>query len=94
MRCPFHQKQLDPFVESPEEVRLDPRLNPHVVFGFGPHLWLGAAHARLGVRSLIKTLCERVERIDILGAVDKYETESSNRRRLAYDRREVRFVRR
>jgi cytochrome P450 len=42
--------------ECPEEVRLDRRPNPHVAFGFGPHLCLGAAHARLIVRSLITTL--------------------------------------
>ena len=78
--------------ERPEEVRLDRRPNPHVAFGFGAHLCLGAAHARLIVRSLISILCERVERIETLAAVDKYENESSYRRRLAYDRLSVRFI--
>ena len=78
--------------EYPEDVRLDRRPNPHVAFGFGTHLCLGAAHARLVVRSLIATLCERVARIDTLSAVDKYENESSYRRRLAYERLTVRFV--
>lgn len=78
--------------EMPEEVRLDRRPNPHVAFGFGPHLCLGAAHARLIVRSLITILCERIDRIETLAAVDKYENESSYRRRLAYDRLTVRFV--
>ena len=78
--------------EMPEEVRLDRRPNPHVAFGFGAHLCLGAAHARLIVRSLITILCERVGRIETLAAVDKYENESSYRRRLAYDRLTVRFV--
>ncbi len=77
--------------ERPEEVRLDRRPNPHVAFGFGPHLCLGAAHARLVVRSLIAILCERVERIETLAVADKYENESSYRRRLAYDRLSVRF---
>jgi hypothetical protein len=44
------------------------------------------------VRSLITILCERVGRIETLAAVDKYENESSYRRRLAYDRLTVRFV--
>lgn len=78
--------------EKPEEVRLDRRPNPHVAFGFGAHLCLGAAHARLIVRSLITVLCERVGRIETQAAVDKYENESSYRRRLAYDRLTVRFV--
>jgi cytochrome P450 len=77
--------------EQPEEVRLDRRPNPHVAFGFGPHLCLGAAHARLIVRSLISILCERVDRIETLAVLDKFENESSYRRRLAYDRLSVRF---
>lgn len=78
--------------EQPEEVRLDRRPNPHVAFGFGAHLCLGAAHARLIVRNLLTILCEKVDRIDTLAAVDKYENESSYRRRLAYDRLTVRLV--
>jgi cytochrome P450 len=78
--------------ESPEEVRLDRRPNPHVAFGFGPHLCLGAPHARLVVRSLIKVLCDRVARIETLEAVDKYENETSYRRRFAYDKLVVRLV--
>jgi len=77
--------------ETPEEVRLDRRPNPHVAFGFGPHLCLGAAHARLVVRSLIKALCERVVDITTLSAVDKFENETSYRRRLAYESLTVRF---
>jgi cytochrome P450 len=78
--------------EAPETVQLDRRPNPHVAFGFGPHLCLGAPHARLVVRSLIRTLCDRVARIETLEAVDKYENETSYRRRLAYERLAVRFV--
>ncbi|HEU5077606.1 MAG TPA: cytochrome P450 [Opitutaceae bacterium] len=78
--------------EAPEEVRLDRRPNPHVAFGFGPHLCLGAAHARLVVRRLIHFLCERVERIETLEAVDKFENETSYRRRLAYEKLRVSFV--
>ncbi len=51
--------------EQPEEVRLDRKPNPHVAFGFGPHLCLGAPHGRLIIRSLLRLLSERVERIEI-----------------------------
>lgn len=78
--------------DQPEETRLDRRPNPHVAFGFGPHLCLGAAHARLVVRSLLRTLCARVERIETIEAVDKYENETSYRRRLAYEKLVVRFI--
>ena len=80
--------------DAPEEVRLDRRPNPHVAFGFGPHLCLGAAHARLVVRSLLKTLCNRVARIEALETIDRYESETSYRRRLAYDKLVVRLVER
>lgn len=76
----------------PEETRLDRKPNPHVAFGFGPHLCLGAAHARLVVRTLLKVLCERVRGIDILAAEEKREQESSYERSLAYQRLVVRFA--
>jgi cytochrome P450 len=52
--------------DQPEEVRLDRKPNPHVAFGFGAHLCLGAAHARLIIRTLLKLLSERVDRIEIV----------------------------
>ncbi len=51
--------------EDPEEVRLDRKPNPHVAFGFGPHLCLGAAHTRLIIRTLLKLLSERFDHIEI-----------------------------
>jgi cytochrome P450 len=82
----FAAANYDPEVfEDPESVKLDRRPNPHVAFGFGPHLCLGAPHARLVVRSLLKVLCERVERIEILSARDRFENETTYRRRVAYE---------
>ena len=52
--------------DKPEEVRLDRKPNPHVAFGFGAHLCLGAAHARLILRTLLKLLSKRVDRIEII----------------------------
>lgn len=77
--------------EAPGEVRLDRRPNPHVAFGFGPHLCLGAAHARLVVRTLLKALCDRVASIDTLAETPKFERETSYTRRLAYESLTLRF---
>jgi cytochrome P450 len=77
--------------EAPEEVRLDRRPNPHVAFGFGPHLCLGAPHARLVVRTLLKVLCNRVAGIDTLAETPKFEQETSYTRRLAYESLTLRF---
>lgn len=78
--------------DEPEEVRLDRRPNPHVAFGFGPHLCLGAPHARLVIRTLIRLICERVDRIETLDSEEKFENETSYRRRLAFDRLQVRLI--
>lgn len=78
--------------DCPEETRLDRKPNPHVAFGFGPHLCLGAAHARLVVRTLLKGLCERVRGIEIIEAREKLEKETSYQRSLAYDRLHVRLL--
>jgi cytochrome P450 len=77
---------------SPEEVRLDRKPNPHVAFGFGPHLCLGAAHARLVVRSLLKCLCEQVSGIVTIAAQEKIEREERYNRSLAYESLSVRFT--
>jgi cytochrome P450 len=65
----------DEVFDSPDEIRLDRKPNPHVSFGFGPHLCLGAAHARLIVRTLLAKLGEHVGRIEILEAEHHLESE-------------------
>jgi cytochrome P450 len=70
---------------APEEIRLDRKPNPHLSFGFGPHLCLGAAHARLIVRSLLEALTERVERIQVLDAREHVEHEARYERPNGYD---------
>ena len=42
--------------DAPEEVRLDRKPNPHLSFGFGAHLCMGAAHARLLLRALLQNV--------------------------------------
>ncbi len=77
--------------DAPEEVRLDRKPNPHLSFGFGPHLCLGAPHARLIVRSLLQALVERVATISILRAEEHIENEARYRRANGYDSLTVRF---
>lgn len=67
------------------EVKLDRKPNPHVSFGFGEHLCLGAPHARLIVRTLLRLCCERVKRITILEAQERVEHEAAFDRVLGYD---------
>ena len=77
---------------SADEIRLDRKPNPHVAFGFGPHLCLGAPHARLVVRSLLKCLCDQVGQITTVTAGEKIERDEKYHRSLAYDSLTVRFT--
>jgi cytochrome P450 len=77
--------------EAADEIRLDRRPNPHVSFGFGPHLCLGAAHARTVVRTLLAVLCRRVAGIDLVSRQDRVEHATAYDRPLAYDSLVVRF---
>jgi len=70
---------------EPQEVRLDRKPNPHLSFGFGTHLCLGAPHARLILRTLLRLCCERVKSIDILNAEERVEHEARFERTLGYD---------
>jgi len=71
--------------EAPQEIRLDRKPNPHLSFGFGTHLCLGAPHARLIVRSLLQALTERVATVTILAASDHVEHEARYDRTNGYD---------
>lgn len=71
---------------KPAEVRLDRKPNPHLSFGFGTHLCLGAPHARLILRTLLKLCCERVKRISVIEATERVEQEARFERTLGYDK--------
>jgi cytochrome P450 len=77
--------------DAPEEIRLDRKPNPHLAFGFGPHLCLGAPHARLIVRSLLGALTARVRRIAVLEAKEHVEREAGYERANGYDSLTVAF---
>lgn len=71
--------------DAPAEVRLDRKPNPHLAFGFGPHLCLGAAHARLLLRVLLQKCVERITGLSILGAKERVEKEEGYERTVGYE---------
>lgn len=77
--------------ENPQEIRLDRKPNPHVSFGFGTHLCLGAPHARLIVRALLENLVERVESIEILDEKPAVEHEAEYSRSNGYESLRISF---
>ena len=71
--------------DAPEEVRLDRKPNPHISFGFGTHLCLGAPHARLIMRCLLQALTARVGRITVIEAKEHVENEARYQRSNGYE---------
>jgi cytochrome P450 len=78
--------------DAPHEIRLARKPNPHLAFGFGAHLCLGAPHARLIVRTLLETLAARVGRIAVLDAREHVEHETRYERLNGYDMLRVAFA--
>ena len=78
--------------DKPEEVRLDRKPNPHLSFGFGTHLCLGAPHARLLVRTLLKKLTERVASITVMEETPHVEREALYERIVGHDSLTVRLT--
>lgn len=78
--------------EAPDEVRLDRKPNPHLAFGFGAHLCLGAAHARLILRTLLQQCVEQVGRVEVLQAEERVERESRYQRVMGYETLRVRLM--
>jgi len=77
---------LDPDIfDQPGEIQLDRKPNPHLSFGFGAHLCLGAPHARLIVRSLLKTLSAKVASVSVRGAVPNVEREQAYTREVGFE---------
>ena len=77
---------------APDEVRLDRRPNPHVSFGFGPHNCIGAAHARLIVRTLLKACADRLSKVEIFEAVAHVEKGAAYSRDVGYESLLVRLI--
>jgi cytochrome P450 len=83
----------DPEVfEDPNEVKLDRKPNPHVAFGFGAHLCLGAHHARAVMRGLIRSLAEKVSKIEVLETTELIEREPDYTRMIGYEMLRTKFT--
>ena len=78
--------------EKPEETKLDRKPNPHVAFGAGPHLCLGAPHARLIVRSLLQAMIEKVASVEVVRVERLIEKEARYERANGFGMLEVRAV--
>jgi cytochrome P450 len=83
--CWASANQDETVFDSPEDVRLDRKPNPHLAFGFGAHLCIGAAHARLLVRTLLHKCTARVGGISVLESVARIEKEAAYERRSGYE---------
>jgi cytochrome P450 len=63
----FAAANRDPAVfESPDEIKLDRNPNPHVAFGHGRHLCLGAPLARVELAAALDTLLRRLPTLDLI----------------------------
>lgn len=90
--CWASANQDEAVFENPSEVRLDRKPNPHMAFGFGAHLCLGAAHARLLVRTLLQKCIDRVGQITVLSAQERVEREQTYQRVMGYESLVVRIA--
>jgi cytochrome P450 len=90
--CWASANQDEAVFENPSEVRLDRKPNPHMAFGFGTHLCLGAAHARLLVRTLLLKCIDRVSQITVLSAQERVEREHAYQRVMGYESLVVRIA--
>ena len=90
--CWASANQDEAVFENPSEVRLDRKPNPHMAFGFGAHLCLGAAHARLLVRTLLLKCIDRVGQITVLSAQERVEREQAYQRVMGYESLVVRIA--
>lgn len=90
--CWSSANQDETVFEAPQEVRLDRKPNPHLAFGFGAHLCIGAAHARLLLRTLLQQCVERVGAVTILEAKERVENEVKYQRVVGYESLIVRLA--
>ena len=77
--------------KNAQEIVLDRRPNPHVAFGFRGHLCQGAAHARLVVRALLESLCNRNIAIELIDSIRHVEKAEKFTRAVGYESLTVRF---
>lgn len=74
-----------------DEVVIDRKPNPHLAFGFGPHLCLGAPHARLLLRTLLARAGARLAGLAVVAATPHVEHEADYERTNGFDVLRLRF---
>ena len=77
---------------APDELQFDRTPNPHVAFGYAAHRCLGAHLARLVMRTLLRRLCDRVARLEVIARTPSIEDHGAVRRRVGYHRLVMNFV--
>lgn len=75
----------DTVFDNPETVKLDRKPNPHISFGQGIHNCMGAAHARLIVRTLLTKLSALAANVTLISETRNIETEAAYTRANAYE---------
>lgn len=91
--CWASANQDEKAFDAPGEVRLDRKPNPHVAFGMGAHVCLGAPHARLLIRTLLQKCVDRLSGVTLLDAREHVESEATYQRTVGYESLTVRLVR-
>jgi cytochrome P450 len=74
-----------------DELVLDRKPNPHMAFGSGVHNCLGALHARLLIRTLLRQLAWKVPALRVVSFTPHLEEEADYTRRSGYDALTVAF---
>jgi cytochrome P450 len=62
--------------EAPDQFRIDRHPNAHLAFGIGEHICLGAHLARMEIRSALRALVQRLERVEQTGPVERLASSS------------------
>jgi cytochrome P450 len=57
--------------EDPFTFRVDRKPNPHLAFGIGEHVCLGAHLARMELRIIFRELLRRLEHVELAGPIDR-----------------------
>jgi cytochrome P450 len=78
--------------DSPDELRLDRKPNPHVAFGSGLHTCVGALHSRVLFRILLEELSARVEAIHVCEKIHHVEPIAHFERQIGFDKLVVKFI--
>ena len=83
----------DTIFTDPERIQIDRKPNPHVAFGNGPHNCLGAPHARLIVRTLLKVISEQTNELTLISQQPKIEKTSGYERVNGFENLHLSFLR-